>query len=283
MKAVWLQRFSCCGNTHSLLNHEDIEFLFGEIEFLYHPSLSTEQEEHVVNKVLNGEIHLNILIIEGAVSRDDSLIKDLASVSDFVVAVGNCASFGNIPALSDESLCGLQFRFKSWGGLLGDNFKGKKGLPVINLSGCPAHPEWIAGTLLELKRKGSIELDEWGRPKKFYSSFTHWGCTRNEYFEWKVESKSLGTAHGCLFYKYGCRGPMTGSTCNIILWNGVSSKTRAGTPCFGCTEFDFPRENLWETRLFAGIPAELPKDVPKRAYIMISGIAKTFTPDRLKG
>ena len=39
-----------------------------------------------------------------------------------------------------------------------------------------------------------------------------------------------------LFYEQGCRGPMTHSSCNKILWNEVSSKTRVGMPCIGCTE-----------------------------------------------
>ena len=282
MNLLWLQRLSCCGNTHSLLNYEHFELLCREFNFLFHPSLSIQEEEEVVEKVLSREVELNFLLVEGAVEKEDEVVLELARRADYVIAVGNCASYGNIPALEDEEIMGLQFRFKEKGGLLGKDFVSKRGLPVVNLSGCPTHPEWIAGTLLKLKTAGGIELDEMGRPKDYYTSLTHWGCPRNEYFEWKVETESLGSGKGCLFYNFGCRGPMTGSTCNVILWNGVSSKTRAGTPCFGCTEFDFPRENLWETRLLAGLPAELPKGVSRRGYIMISGIAKTFAPERLK-
>ncbi|MEO1959178.1 MAG: hypothetical protein ABGX23_06460 [Nautiliaceae bacterium] len=32
------------------------------------------------------------------------------------------------------------------------------------------------------------------------------------------------------------------SSCNKILWNEVNSKTRAGTPCFGCTGPTFPKK-----------------------------------------
>ena len=53
-----------------------------------------------------------------------------------------------------------------------------------------------------------------------------------------------GTRTGCLFYKMGCRGPMTHSPCNRILWNRQSSKTRAGMPCTGCTEPEFPFYDL---------------------------------------
>lgn len=282
MNVLWIQRLSCCGNTHSLLNCETFDSLLREVNFLFHPSLSAESEEEIVEKVLKDKLKVDILLIEGAVKADDQEIKELCQRADYVMAVGSCASYGNIPALKDDSVCGLQYRFKEKGGLLGSDFVSKGGLPVINVSGCPAHPEWTAGVIRSLSRGIKPELDSWGRPKEFYSSLTHWGCTRNEYFEWKIEPESLGSKKGCLFYNYGCRGPLTYSSCNVILWNGVNSKTRAGTPCFGCTEFDFPRAGLFETKQFAGLPAELPIGVSKRGYIMLSGIAKVFAPERLK-
>ena len=97
-----------------------------------------------------------------------------------------------------------------------------------------------------------------------------------------MEAKEFGTKEGCLFYYLGCKGPMTRSSCNRTLWNGVSSKTRAGLPCFGCTEYDFPRVNLFKTFHVMGLPEELPLGVSKRGYILLSGIAKTFAPQRLK-
>ncbi|MEZ0361344.1 MAG: Ni/Fe hydrogenase [Hydrogenobacter sp.] len=282
MNVLWLQRLSCCGNTHSLLNCETFDSLLKEVNFLFHPSLSVGDEEEILSEVLKGAMKVNLLVIEGAVRGDDKKIRELCYIADYVMAVGSCASYGNIPALKDYRVFGLQYRFKEAGGLLGKDFISKGGLPVINVSGCPAHPEWIVGVIRSLSKGIKPELDNYGRPKEFYSSLTHWGCTRNEYFEWKIEPESLGSKKGCLFYNYGCRGPMTYSSCNIILWNGVNSKTRAGTPCFGCTEFDFPRVGLFETKQFAGLPAELPIGVSKRGYIMLSGIAKVFAPERLK-
>jgi hydrogenase small subunit len=281
MKLVWVHGITCCGNTHSFLNYEYLDSLLKKIDILYHPSLSVE-EGNVLDAILEEKIKLDVLIVEGAVSKEDEKVKKLCHLADFVIAVGNCACYGNIPALTKADVGGLQFRFKNKGGLLGEDFVSKGGYPVINLSGCPAHPDWIVGVLLSLYNGEKLELDQWNRPKTFYSSLTHWGCTRNEYFEWKVEMEKLGSKKGCLFYYFGCRGPMTYSSCNRILWNAVSSKTRAGTPCFGCTEFDFPRIGLFETKLFAGLPVELPIGVSKRGYIMLAGIAKTFAPERLK-
>ncbi|MFN0237415.1 Ni/Fe hydrogenase [Hydrogenobacter sp. Uz 6-8] len=283
MKVFWLQRLTCCGNTHSFLNYESLNTLLKRVELIYHPSLSQKPQEEAVEELLRRGEEFDILLVEGAVRRDDRETLELCRLAGYVVAVGNCAVYENIPALANANVCGLGYRFKEKGGLLGEGFRSKGGLPVINLSGCPAHPEWIAGTLLMLSEGIKPRLDQWGRPEEFYSSLTHWGCTRNEYFEWKVEAQELGSKRGCLFYHFGCRGPLSYSSCNTILWNGVNSKTRAGTSCFGCTEYDFPRTGLWETKQYAGIPAELPIGVSKRGYIMLSGVAKMFTPERLKG
>lgn len=93
-----------------------------------------------------------------------------------------------------------------------------------------------------------IMLDEFNRPKELFMYLPHDGCTRNEYFEWKAEAEEFGHKEGCLFYNLGCRGPLTHAPCNKILWNRISSKTRAGMPCIGCTEFNFPlRENYFDT------------------------------------
>jgi len=282
MNVLWIHRLTCCGNTHSFLNYEHLDKLFEKIKLLYHPSLSLNDEREVVENILSGKLDLDVLIVEGAVYEDDLEIKRLCETAKVVIALGSCASYGNVPALLNSRVCGLQYRFKNKGGLLGADFLSSSGKPVINLSGCPAHPDWIATILLSIYNDENIDLDQWNRPKIFYSTLAHWGCTRNEYFEWKVEAERLGSKKGCLFYYFGCRGPLTYSSCNKILWNSVSSKTRVGTPCFGCTEFDFPRVGLFETKQFANIPAELPIGVSKRGYIMLSGIAKVFAPERLK-
>jgi len=91
-------------------------------------------------------------------------------------------------------------------------------------------------------RAGDLALDEYHRPSTLFTTFTHSGCTRNSFFEYKQSTLEFGqgTRTGCLFYELGCKGPMTHSSCNRILWNRQSSKTRAGHPCLGCTEPNFP-------------------------------------------
>ena len=106
---------------------------------------------------------------------------------------------------------------------------------------------------------------------------------RREYLvKWR-DALSIGEyADGrCRFYDQGCRGPMTHAPCNKIMWNDVSSKTRSGQPCFGCTEPDFPRRHLFETRKNMSIPEEVPLGISKRSYLTLTGIAKTFRIERL--
>jgi len=112
---------------------------------------------------------------------------------------------------------------------------------------------------------------------------SHDGCIRNEYFEWKEEAEEFGHKEGCLYYNLGCKGPITHGPCNKILWNRISSKTRAGMPCIGCTEYNFPlKENYFETKKNMGIPEDIPIGTTKRAYITITGVLKTLKNTRVK-
>ena len=121
------------------------------------------------------------------------------------------------------------------------------------------------------------------RPKTFFSSFTQTGCTRNMHFAYKVSTTAFGQRKGCLFYDLGCRGPMTHSPCNRILWNRQSSKTRAGMPCLGCTEPEFPFFDLapgtvFKTQTVMGVPKDMPTGVDKKGYVKLTAAAKGAAP-----
>jgi hydrogenase small subunit len=110
----------------------------------------------------------------------------------------------------------------------------------------------------------------------------HQGCTRNEYHEYRVEEWDFAQ-RGCLFFHKGCHGPLADGPCNKLLWNGRSSKTRAGVPCFGCTSPDFPAPYpMFETRNIEGVPIELPKGISRAHYMVYKGMAAAAAPDRLK-
>jgi hydrogenase small subunit len=281
---IWFQGVTCNGNTHSFLNLENLEKLLNKFEILSHPALLSTYD---FDTITSCTLECDIFIFEGTydplMKRNDILISKIvehyAKNAIYVIALGSCASFGGMfKASAPERNSGLLFNEQDKSGpLLLQQAK------VINISGCPIHPEWLAYTLSMIEKGKKVEVDNLHRPIELYSNLAHHGCTRNEYFEWKVDTDNFGEKEGCLYYKQGCRAPMTHSSCNKILWNEVSSKTRVGTPCFGCTEPDFPRQNLFSTKTNMSIPEDVPLGIPKRSYLTMAGIAKTFHIDRLEG
>ncbi len=281
---IWFQGLTCNGNTHSFFNLHNLENLLNKFEILYHPSLESTKN---IDEVTSCVISCDIIIFEGTydplMKRNDVLVSKIlshyAKKANNIIAAGTCASFGGIfKASSPERNSGLIFNEKEHKGPL-LQYKHK----VINISGCPIHPEWLGYTLSMILSDKTIEVDALHRPIELFSNLSHHGCIRNEYFEWKVDTNDFGEKEGCLYYKQGCRAPMTHASCNKILWNEVSSKTRVGTPCFGCTEADFPRQSLYSTKTNMSIPQDMPIGVPKRSYLTLAGIAKTFSIKRLEG
>jgi hydrogenase small subunit len=310
---LWLQGGACSGNTMSFLNAEepsavDLVTDFG-VKVLWHPSLGVEignDVKKLLEDLIAGRKALDVFVFEGSVIRAPNgtgtwnhfvhrpmqdWVKELAAVAGYVVAVGDCATWGGIPATAPNpsASTGLQFLKKNKGGFLGADFRSKAGLPVINIPGCPAHPDWITQIVVALAtgRGGDLKLDEYQRPSTFFTSFTQTGCTRNMHFAYKVSTTEFGQRNGCLFYDLGCRGPFTRSPCNRILWNRQSSKTRSGHPCIGCTEPEFPHHDLAPGTVFAtpmtlGLPNEVPPGMTKRSYLTVVAAGKSAAPEWAK-
>ncbi len=283
-KIIWIQGITCNGDSHSFFNYHNMKNFSKHFDMVYHPLLLGEES---FIEILDSKDRYDYLIIEGAFSRIDeyisrseisfeSIVENLSQRVDKILCVGSCAVFGGLFRLRDEkNISGALFSGEEKGGFWKSNQK------IINIPGCPAHPRWIVDTLFMLKNNQKIELDEFLRPKEFFAYLVHHGCLRNEYFEWKVDSKDYGEKEGCLFYEHGCKGPMTHANCNKILWNEVSSKTRAGSPCLGCTEPDFPKVNIYETKKYMSLPLA-PYGISKRAYFTVAGVAKSFKIERLE-
>ena len=313
---LWLQAGACSGNTISLLQAEEptvVDLLtdFG-VELLWHPSLSPELGEavhEILDDLLDGKRALDIFVVEGTVikgpggsGRMDMFagrpmtdwITDLTAVASIVVGVGDCATYGGLPTVppNPSESTGLQFHRKEKGGYLGADWTSKAGLPVINIPGCPSHPDWISQVVMAVAtgRAGDLALDEYNRPATLFTTFTHNGCTRNTFFDYKESTVEFGqgTRTGCMFYELGCRGPMTRSSCNRILWNRQSSKTRAGMPCLGCTEPDFPADDLMPGTVFktikvsGSIPRDMPTGVDHLTYMAAAAAARIGAPQWAK-
>ncbi|MGJ0514222.1 MAG: NADH:ubiquinone oxidoreductase [Methylomicrobium sp.] len=302
---LWLQTGSCGGDTMAILcadspSLEDLVDDYG-VEILWHPSLSMEPArklDALIEAILADQQLLDVLCVEGSIMTGPdgsgmydpyrgrskmSLIQKLSEKAEYVVAAGTCASYGGIHSAppNPTDCIGMQFDKSNPGGLLPAEWRSRKGLPVINISGCPAHPNAMTKTLAMLASGLPVELDLLNRPKAFFNTLVHQGCTRAEYHEYDVEDTEFGDK-GCLFFNLGCQGPMTMAVCNTELWNGRSSKTRAGVPCFGCTSPDFPVDHdLYRTEKIGEIPVRLPLGVERANYMAYKSLAHEAAPLRV--
>ena len=282
-KIIWLQSITCNGNAHSFFNHPDFFSILSHFELIYHPFIETK---YSLEEVFSLKLRCDILIIEGAFSSSfqkygvniAEIIIHYANMSEHIITTGTCATFGGVFREADpKTISGFAFSEEE-PSLRYERYASK----LISLPGCPIHPKWLSFVLMMLAQKREIVVDELHRPKELYAITVHTGCSRNEYFEWKVDSKRFGLKEGCLFYEQGCQGPYTRGSCNKILWNDISSKTIAGTPCFGCTEPNFPQKAMFQTKTNMGIPVKMPLGIPKRAYLTLTGVAKSFKIKRFE-
>jgi hydrogenase small subunit len=277
-KLLWIQSITCNGNTHSFLNHPELFSILSHFELVYHPVL---ESAYTLEDLIEGILPCDLLIIEGSFREEGylkngvevaSIVEQYADKAKHIVTAGTCASFGGIFKQKDPAaISGFCFDEEE----KTDRYN-KYASKLISLPGCPIHPRWLSYVLLMIADGRKVILDKLHRPVEIYGYTVHAGCTRNEYFEWKIDAKHFGLKEGCLFYEQGCQGPYTRGSCNKILWNDTSSKTRVGTPCFGCTEPGFPKNRLFYTKTNMGIPATMPLGIPRRAYLTLTGVVKSF-------
>ncbi|MDR2220095.1 MAG: HupU protein [Methylobacillus sp.] len=309
LNLLWLQSGGCGGCTLSLLN-ADCRNLFDTlagfgIRLLWHPALSeasADEALRIIDDCASGATRLDILCLEGAVLRGPhgsggfhrdnhesmmARVERLARVARHTVAIGSCAAFGGITAAGHNptDACGLQFDGDAHGGLLGDEYRGSGGLPVINIAGCPVHPNWVIETLAILAAGGLDErgLDTFRRPRLYADHLVHHGCTRNEFYEFKASANKPSDL-GCLMENLGCKGTQAHADCNIRTWNGEGSCVRGGYACISCTEpgFEEPGHPFSETPKLGGIPIGLPSDMPKAWFVALATLSKSATPKRVK-
>jgi Ni,Fe-hydrogenase I small subunit len=311
LNLLWLQAGSC-GDWAFSSDMEQPPQLFDALEaacvhLLWHPSLSEASggdAATIIESCADGTLPLDILCIEGAMMRGPhgsgrfqrcpvsdepmiALVQRLAAKARWTVAVGSCAAFGGVVAASGNptEACGLQFEDDEPGGLLGSDYRSAAGLAVINVAGCPPHPNWMLDTLLAitLGQTGEREFDAFGRPRLFAEHLVHHGCTRNEFYEFKASAEHPSDL-GCMMENMGCMGTLAHADCNVRLWNGEGSCTRGGFACIACTEpgFQEPGHAFAKTPKIAGIPIGLPTDMPKAWFVALAALSKSATPRRVR-
>ena len=310
MNILWLQSAGCGGCTMSLLNAESpgvFDLLDNAgLRFLWHPALSQEtggEVRRILDDVETGRVPLDILCIEGSIltgpkgtGRFQMLsgtgrsmldwVQSLAPRAAHVVAVGTCATYGGVTSAGGNpaGAIGVQYDGRNPGGALHESFRSGSGLPVINVAGCPTHPDWVTETMM-LIAAGEMRadaLDALQRSLFYAENLVHHACPKNEFYEYKASAEKPGQM-GCMMEHLGCVGTQAVGDCNIRGWNGGSSCTRAGYACINCTapEFEEPSHPFSETPKFAGIPVGLPSDMPKAWFMALASLSKAATPKRL--
>ncbi len=252
---IWIQAQSCSGCSVSLLNtiDPDIPTLITEfISLNFHQTISGGTGDALMS-VLHDAVKKDrkdfVLVVEGSIPTKNPLyntlgaknhhhigadewIKKLGKNAKAVISVGTCAAFGGIPAAKGNvtGAVGVQDFFK----------KKKIDKPVINISGCPPHPDWMVGTIAYIIMKGKIpELDEYNRPKMYFGNTVHELCENLKYYRQGKFAKEWGD-EGCL-YNLGCLGMDSGCDVPSRKWvDGTNTCTGSGSGCIGCTEAVYP-------------------------------------------
>jgi hydrogenase small subunit len=225
------------------------------INLIFHPNIMAASGDlaiEVMEETAKKQKGQYVLVIDGAVSMAEGYgavgerngkpvsmlqrVTELAQDALAVIAIGTCASFGGIAAArpNPTQCVSVQKALKA------------KGInkPLINVPGCPPHPDWFLGTVESLVLNGlptADDLDEYLRPKAFYGKLIHENCPRRAAFDEGKFAKKFGD-EGCL-YELGCKGPITHADCPTRKWNsGTNWIIGAGAPCNGCTQPEFPDE-----------------------------------------
>ena len=71
-------------------------------------------------------------------------LKDLAQNAKAVLSIGSCAAFGGIPAAEIRATGDNPTGAKPVSEIIDDRDK------IINIPGCPPHPDWMVGTIMHI-------------------------------------------------------------------------------------------------------------------------------------
>jgi len=217
---------------------------------MIHPEFSMESGDTFRNnleRAIEGALSPFVLVLEGAIPDETragdgsfsrlgitpngkpitiaSWVDRLVLKAEAVIALGSCAAWGGIPASHGSPIAA-----KGLDDYLGQDFRSRSGLPIINLPGCAPTGESFIETLtyvfLHLGRLVPIDLDDERRPRWLFNHQTHPLPPRVEY----------PTAVGSDLTNrptVDCSVPINGWLRNF------GGCVRVGGSCIGCTERDF--------------------------------------------
>ena len=246
---VWLEFQDCAGCTESFLRAASPtvgDIVLNLLAVEYHETIMAASGRRAV-KSLDDVTAAggHIVVVEGAIPMKDNgvyctiggrtaidILQQATKNAAAVIAVGNCAAFGNVPAAHPNPTGARGVR-----GLIA-------GVPLINVAGCSMNADNFTATLVHyLTFNAWPSTDYLGRPRFAFRERIHDRCERRGYFDagqyvetWGDEGHRLGW---CL-YKMGCKGPQTYHNCPSQRWNeGREWPVGAGHGCIGCGQPDF--------------------------------------------
>ncbi|HWH70740.1 MAG TPA: hypothetical protein VNT26_15225, partial [Candidatus Sulfotelmatobacter sp.] len=175
---IWLIGSSCNGCSVSFLNRvsdkpgepaDVADVLANAINLVFHPVIMGAAGATSVSALQQAYHKGNfILVLEGAVPTAfgghacvvwnyggkevtyQQAVQELTARALKTVCVGTCASFGGIPASGSNPTGAMGAR----------QFTGR---PTINISGCPANPDWVVWAVVQLLLGNPVTLDADGR------------------------------------------------------------------------------------------------------------------------
>ncbi len=255
-RVIWLQGAGCDGCAVSFLNsihYASVDgLLLNTIDLRFQNNLMAAAGDLAVSAAQAAAVEPGyILIVEGAIPvgaagkycrlwTDMTMAQAVTSFSTnaaYIIALGACASFGGVSSGAPNPTQARSVRQH----LGGDDPR------LINLPGCPAHPDWLVGTITYLLTAGHLPpLDSHRRPLSYYSNKVHDFCfNRRKFCEEPVFAEKLGD-EGCMEF-LGCKGKHTRSECPLRKWNssgpgeyGVNWCIGARSPCIGCVNPGYP-------------------------------------------
>jgi hydrogenase small subunit len=213
-------------------------------------------------KGIRGEIDPFVLVVEGSIPNEaikkegywaafgndpetgqpmttSEWLDRLAPRAWAIVAAGTCACYGGIHGMAGNPTGAMGVADH-----LGWDYRGKSGAPIVNVPGCPTHPDNLSETLLYLLYQATgaapmIPLDNELRPTWLFGNTVHEGCDRAGYYEQGDFAKTYDSPKCSV--KLGCWGPVV--KCNVPKrgWiNGIGGCPNVGGICIGCTMPGFP-------------------------------------------
>ena len=256
---IWIEGASCSGCSISIANligspwdggPTDVADLFiNHINTAFAKTYMSAAGDQAVASLRAAQQNDFILVVEGGIPTAfngmactifsengvdvtmQEAVLELAPQAAGIICAGSCSSFGGIPASGSNPL-----EVKSVSELTG--------LQTINLSGCPVHPDWLAGTIASVLSGILPATDGFGRPTAFYGKTVHSQCPRRPVYDKNSFADNFGQEGRCL-RNLGCLGPETYADCPSRGWNnGFNYCMQSNGACIGCVEYDYPRPQL---------------------------------------